>query len=214
MPALANHHCPYDQHTAAIAAMICGRDRDYGAGMKLLLNRSMSTCNQISILRCLFTTEASSLLSRWSSRSFFSRALTSSISPRMMSKAPGRRPPTISTSSRLFCASSSDKAASRRISMSLHLPRRPSGNPEFGAAARNKSSNARIPSALTLVTALVKSSKYWSVFMPTWHSRRIASPRDLIRFLNIQSSIASSSEGDIIVTTRWSFSSLSSSAMF
>lgn len=53
-----------------------------------------------------------------------------------------------------------------------------------------------------LVTASNKSRNWPSLRIPRWHSLLIASPRDFRRFRNIHSSIASSSDGDIIVTTR------------
>ena len=46
-----------------------------------------------------------------------------------------------------------------------------------------------------------------SAFRPIWQSRRIASPREAMRFSNRQSSIAFSSSSDIMIGTRWSLSS-------
>lgn len=72
------------------------------------------------------------------------------------------------------------------------------GSGEFHAALR-ASMTSIVPAARVLALELV--------LRPIWQRRRIASPRDLIRFAKLQSSIAFNSSSDIMIGTRWSFSS-------
>lgn len=84
----------------------------------------------------------------------------------------------------------------------------------FAKAGLKKSSSktrtARWLDSTASSITLCKWGQSFAVEMPTWHSRRIASPRDLMRLSNIQSSMASNSVGVIMMGTRWSLRSFSS----